>query len=647
MQLRDANGRTRIDEALRVVRDRIVPAFAGRLPVEFLAFGDRLTPADLHESRATASRSDAATAIRELPARVRGRTLAGVILVSDGAVTAPPPNTSSPVPVFAIGVGNEAIQRDREVVSATLGDPTVTGSIVDLAVTVVSYGFGALPFDVRLLEDGAPADVRRVASAADGTPIALTFRVSPRRDRPTVYGVEVPAAVDELTPDNNRMAVIAPPPGRPRRLIVLEGAPGFEHSFLKRAWDGDPGLRVDAAVHKGHNDQGQPTFYVQAAAERGGALIAGFPAKRAELFSYDAVVLANVGADALSGEQLEDLRAFVAERGGGLVAIGTRTFDPRALAGTALEAMIPLTLAGEGSADARADSRPDAAVFLTSEGERHPMMRLGTAGDARAAWEGMPTLASVVRMGGPRPGASVLAVGAAPGGVSRPIVSVQRYGRGRVVAFTGEASWRWKMMLPSPDRRYETFWRQAARWASSPAQDSVAVEASAVSRESATVAVTVRDASFVPLRDASIVLQVIGPDGRAVEEPAALTNPASGVYGTTFAFRGVGPHRISAIARHADQEIGRSDAWVLGGVNDPEMTDPRRHDDVLRRIAESSGGRLLSESELPALPRLLRSTHGAGSPVEERDLWHTPWVFLTLIGALCAEWTLRRHWGLR
>jgi hypothetical protein len=31
------------------------------------------------------------------------------------------------------------------------------------------------------------------------------------------------------------------------------------------------------------------------------------------------------------------------------------------------------------------------------------------------------------------------------------------------MVFAGEASWRWRMLLPATDRSYETFWKQALR----------------------------------------------------------------------------------------------------------------------------------------------------------------------------------------
>ncbi len=61
--------------------------------------------------------------------------------------------------------------------------------------------------------------------------------------------------------------VLVPPQGRTRRVLVVEGAPGFEHTFLKRALARDPGLDVDSVVRKGQNEEGRDTFFIQAGGE--------------------------------------------------------------------------------------------------------------------------------------------------------------------------------------------------------------------------------------------------------------------------------------------------------------------------------------------------------------------------------------------
>jgi uncharacterized membrane protein len=647
MQLRDgAGGGTRAEEAVDLVRRRVLPALDGRVAVETLRFGERLEPTDLAQFEAGDARSDLAAALRDLTGRLQGRSLAGIVVVSDGAVAEPAPGVPAAAPVFAVGTGSPDIARDREVSGATIGDPSVAESVLDLTATVVSHGYADAAFDVRLLEDGRPAGVRRVRPIAGGAPVQVTFRVSPRRDRATVYTVDVPAADDELTAGNNRRSVLAAPPGRPRRLLMLEGAPGFDHSFLKRALESDVGVHVDAVIRKGQNDQGEVTYYVQAPPERTSALVGGFPANRAALFGYDALVLANLGADVLTAVQLEAVRAFVAERGGGLILLGARSFDARAVTGTALEELLPLRLAGE-AVESASLPRSTGEVTITPDGARHPIMRLGAPDSVDEAWNGLPALASVARLGGPRPGAAVLARATAPGGGARALVAVQRYGRGRVLAFAGESSWRWRMMLPSSDRRYETFWRQAARWVSAPAPDPVSVDAVSRSRESAEVGVTVCDATFAPVRGATVAVRITGPGGRTSEHAASLRDAGAAFHLAEVSFSEPGPYRIEAVARRGEQEVGRSETWLLAGAADPELSDPRRNDDVLERVARASDGRLLGHDQIATLPELLRRRPAGETPAIERDLWHGPWTWLTLAGCLCAEWFLRRRWGLR
>ena len=132
------------------------------------------------------------------------------------------------------------------------------------------------------------------------------------------------------------------PPGRARRLLLVEGAPGYEHSFVKRAWLRDRGLEVDSVVRKGTNDRGEETYYVQAMKGRANALAAGYPSSREVLFNYDLIILANVEGGLLTRDQLALTSDFVSERGGGLLMLGGRSLAPDGLSRTPLEELMPV-----------------------------------------------------------------------------------------------------------------------------------------------------------------------------------------------------------------------------------------------------------------------------------------------------------------
>ena len=651
MQLTDGGG-PRFDAARRTAA-AVGRALESTYAVETLAMGDSLALLD-EASRPTARRSDLGAAIAAVRDRHAGRPLAAVVLVSDGVDTSPLAVTEQRLPpVFTFGVGAPEPPPDREVLALDVGDAVLTDSVVELSATLAARGFRGEPVEVRVVENRRAVHVRRVSPPADGTPMVERFRVSPSLDAPSVYDVEIAAGPGELTPANNRRSVLVRPPGRSRQVLLVEGAPGYEHSFIKRAWQQDRGLEVDALVRKGRDDKGRETYYVQAPRGRAPNLGGGFPATREALFRYDAIVLANVGADLLGPTELELVRDFVAERGGGVLMLGSRTLAPAGLAATPLEELMPVAATDRvgRSAPAAASGLASGGVGLTPDGLHHPVMQLGTtATEARDLWAAVPPLGSTTALGTGRPGASVLAVTGGTGGTPRPLVAVQRYGYGRTMVFAGEASWRWRMRLPSSNHTFETFWRQAGRWLVASAPDPVALAVPAVSvGERALLTVDVRDPAFRPLPDASVRLRVTH-GGTTREIQAAPDAARPGRFAAVVPADQPGLLRVDVDARRGGTPVGQAREWTLVGGADPEWADPRRNDGVLDRLARSTGGQLVADADLGRLPGLIASAHAAAAaaaPPEARELWHSPWLLAGLLAALGGEWIARRRWGLR
>ena len=657
MSIEDAGGMRRIDRAREVLSGGLLPALSSQFRVEVLGFGAGLAPVSADALTAAAPRSDLTTALTDVAERYRGRTVAGIVVLSDGGDTNQDGQVATGpavAPVFALGLGTATVGRDREVLSVTAAEAVLDRSRVDLAVSAVSHGHATAPIELRLLENGRPLEVRRATPAADGIPVRETFHVTPNAGAPSVYTIEIPAGAGDLVPENNTRSVLVQPPGRPRRVLLVQGAPGFEHSFLQRAWSSDPGLEVDSVVRKGKNEQGGDTFYVQANTARGRSLATGFPAARAELFAYDAVVLANVEGSTLTAAQLAATRDFVGRRGGGLLVLGAQSFLRQGLLDTPIEDVLPLDLSDRGRGVLQASATPPRGanrVSLTSAGLDHPIMQLtADAEETRKRWEAVPALASVTPLGGPRPGASVLAVTSGPGGAPRALVAVQRYGTGRAMVFTGEAAWRWRMMLPASDRSYDTFWCQSARWLALTATDPVTLvpPAAASPGEDIRWRVSARDADFEPMAGATVDVRVTAPDG-TVESLAAVADAAArdGSFVAHQRPLGAGVYRATAEVRQEGKAPVFATASVLVGGADAEMADPRLNVRVLQRIASASGGRVIETGDITALPGQLRAAIPAAVIVARRDLWHNGWSFAAVVLLLAAEWLLRRQCGMR
>jgi uncharacterized membrane protein len=683
------SGPSRLERAQQIARD-LQSELGNEYRIELLTFGETLAAApDVDRLAATARRSDLSGAIADLaerhppspqsgsgatgppsPQNGSGATgppspqsgsgatgrIAGVIVLSDGGDTAASESqtvTNLGAPVFTVGIGNADTPRDREIVNLTAGEPLLPGASIDVSVSATSAGFGTEPVELRISANGRPVDVRRVTPSADGAPIHAVFTVSPDPAVPTVYTVQVPEAAGEVATENNTRSVLVPPQTGRRRLLVIEGAPGFEHTFLKRALSDDPGLEVDAVVRKGQNDDGRDTFYVQADPSRMAALSGGYPFKRSELFAYDGVIFGNIEADFFTREQLELTSEFVATRGGGLLVLGARSFDRQGLAGTALEQALPIDLTERRATIALASAQvpviePNTPV-LTLDGASHPATRLAVSPEEnRQKWSSLPALASVAQVGGSRPGAQVLAVAMSAGGMPQPLIAAQRYGQGRSVVFAGEASWRWRMLRPADDTSYETIWRQLARWVTAGSQGPVTIAPMSPTVAGITdrISVLVRDEDYRPVANAEVAIELTAPNGEKRQVPAALSSPQDGKYSVATRFDQSGVYKIDAVATRAGVRVGTASRPVLVGGVDLEMTQPRLNDAVLRRLAAESNGRYLAADEIGQLASLLRESRAEAGTPEMRDLWHNGWSLLAIVGLLATEWVTRRRVGL-
>ena len=128
-------------------------------------------------------------------------------------------------------------------------------------------------------------------------------------------------------------------------------------------------------------------------------------------------------------------------------------------------------------------------------------------------------LSTVNRTSKVKPGATILLTGTDEGRQERPVLSYQRYGRGKALALTVQDAWLWRMhaSMAVEDTTHRTFWRRLLRWLVDDVPDPVELSVSQDAVEAGqpvTLVADVRDKEYAPLNDAGVVVHVTTPGGR-------------------------------------------------------------------------------------------------------------------------------------
>ena len=646
MAVADVDGRGRLEAAVSWVAEHL----DGELvTISLFGVGDGVMPVAAETVPAEVPRSRLRDAVMEI--RERYPAAPAVVLLTDGGETGETTTVlGDGPPVFTLGVGARSVAPDQAVVDLRVAAGVTAASAAELSVTFVARGYAGRALEVRVLEDGRLLRVLE-ATADDDVPVLHRLAVAPPPERATRYTVELPVLPGETVAANNRRSVLVPRAARPRRVLFVEGGPGYEHSFLKRVLRADDGVEVDAVIEKGRNDRGERTFYIQSRAPSAGVLAQGFPETVEALFRYDAVILANLNVSLLRPVQAEMLRDFVSERGGGLLVLGTRAVEGSGWRDLGLADLLPLVpeVGGRqvrfGGSEANRRAR---LVSLADGGHTHPITQLGP-GDLGTRWRQVPPLGAVARLGPAAPGATVLLHAQDDRGGLLPAVAVQRLGAGRVMLFAADASWRWQMLAEADDDTYERFWRQATRWLAdeSPEPLEVEVRGGRAAGDAVEVRVHARDPSYAPRHAAQVSVRFEGPDGRVIRAPAVAIPDEPGRYLAVADSLPSGVHRVTTEVQGDTEATDRAESVALVGGADPELAEPGLQESVLEQLAVETGGRRFDLGEAPLLREALAERLAARSATTAVELWDMVWVFVLLVGLLSAEWALRRRWGLR
>jgi len=296
----------------------------------------------------------------------------------------------------------------------------------------------------------------------------------------------------------------------------------------------------------------------------------------------------------------------------------------------------------------------EVSLVPTGEGLQHPILTVPNA--TAADWQRLPPLLGSESRWTPSPDAQVLARSEVRGvALDDPLLVARSRAGMRTVAVLGANTWRWKN-VPDDLRPFEHLWpsllSNVLEWVTA-AQDQRPVRVYPVSDvvaggEAVQFLGEVYDERLHPVHDAIIDVAVVSDDGR--QYPLRLRPAGNGRYILEDAALPEGRYEYQAVARRGELQLGRDAGTFVVGGRAIEQRETRADPQLMRQIAQRSGGVSLTSAEADRLPLELRETaHLAprtASIEREIGLWRHPFFLILIVLCLSAEWVLRKRSGL-
>jgi uncharacterized membrane protein len=656
--------------------------------------------------------------LRTIAQRYRGRPLAGVLLMTDGSATDMAESTidrSDAPPVYPVIIGGSRPLKDISLTNVSVSQTSFEDAPVTIQADVEASGYAGKTIAVDLIDNWGEVverQTRTISKSDEGPRFAgiqkqtFCFRLRPDKTGVLFYHLYVteissdPAlrepkeASSEATLANNKRTLVVDRGKGPYRILYVTGRPNWEYKFLRRAISEDEQVQLVGLVRvakrepkydwRGHvgeqsnplyrgfdnKDQEQTEQYDQPVLVRlntrdQAELRDGFPKTAEELFGYHAVILDDVEADFFSHDQMELLRRFVAERGGGFLMLGGKeSFQQGKFDRTPIGRILPVYL------DPRVrggQSQPDGPRFagtqtitqvhlnLTREGWLQSWARLrDSEQDEQRRLLEMPGFRVFNRVRAIKPGASIVATAGNDPDKQFPALVVQRFGNGRAAALTVGDLWRWGQKAPEMRDDMNKFWRQTLRWLVADVPDMISFQTAQKHdqvNQPVALQVRVRDRNFEPMDNVSVAIELDAPQDQKLRLSAEPVPSTPGLFEATYIPRSNGCYFARAVVSDAnDLKLGDAETGWAVDLEAREFASVRTNRALLEGIAQQTGGQVI---ELDALGNFVRSLSSRDAPITEtwvKPLWDLrgilPAIFLFILTCFVGEWALRRWKGM-
>jgi len=530
-------------------------------------------------------------------------------------------------PIYAVPVGKAGKAKDVSVRLTSYLPYTYVKQKAVVSANLRLIGCEYEDLEVRLLRQGKVVETRRVKTE-DNHQLPVKFTVEEEEPGQVEYEINARPLRGELNADNNSAITFLNVISKKITLLILEGAPYWDTTFLQRSLMRNDKFNVDSIVQ-----------YAPKRARRIRKEDSGKPLKvpdDAEAFSYyDAVILGRKVEQLLSKTQLTALEKYAREYEGTVIFSRGPAFGGD-LAQNDLQPVV------------WGDGEEELDFSVSREGRSLAPFRL--LADQIDAGNELPPVIGGRVISDPKPLTTTLAMAGTPDAELVSGIVHRRFGSGQVVSVGVDGLWRWgfNSKIDSDNTLFDRFWDQMVLWllagrgtAPNETYSLRTSTANVLLGEKIYFRLSARGGKETPQQ---VQLQ-IEHKGQSLE-PAVLAPPNAETRDRLTAdFLPASPGKYRAFAILPDGTELESRFVVY--EDNPEETEVAVDIGYLRKLCASSGGRILETSELPKLLEDLNDEQANQQNKNRLEpLWDETWVFYLTGMFFVLDWFLRRRWGL-
>lgn len=600
-------------------------------------------------------------AVDKVLAEQKGRTLSGLIVVSDGAnnVGRSPESAIARakqhgVKLVTIGVGGTTPPVDLSILKVVSPTDVAKGDAFELTAWVQSRGLTNQNANVELLQrgpqDATPivVDTKSVPVVEGAGPQEVLFSRSLTEAGAFEYTLRVSAGADviESRSDNNAESRTVSVFDRPTRVLMIASGPMRDYIFAKNLLFRHKSIDIDVWLQSGRVGISQDADN----------LLFKFPEKREELFAYDVILAFDADWSQVTPEQQAWLNEWVSGEGGGIAFIAgdayTYLLSSEDEKWNTVRTLCPVIIDDSATGTTLRDSAKQAwPIELTQDGQAAEFLKLDDDPAKESIWKNFAGFYRTQATRGRRGGVTVYAEFTDPlaRGVDGPppLIAGQRFGQGNSFYLGSPEFWRLRSIS---EEAYDRFWIKLTRKLAEGRSKRGIQRGMFVldSREfdlGQTIPVRIRvlNEQFQPLTAPSFPVDVYDSQGRPLIPSLVLTQDRFRPAEYTGEFRAdlAGRYRLEMEVPGLPDRLKEELQIRLPEREFAEMT---QNVAVLTALAEQTGGRYLSLETAAAEISKLLPDKGERIIVDQRidEVWDRGWVMGLLVGLLALEWLSRK-----